>query len=325
MTATASRMGTIISPPLTGDRVLSISFSAGAGACKPKPKVLVTGAGGRTGSMVLKKMAGRPDLFDALGTARSDASAARVRASTGAECRICDVQDSKSVFGALTGVDTVVILHSATPKPANTNGGTKAGKWTEAKANAPPAFAYPAGGEPEKIDWEGSKAVIDAAAKAGVKHIVLFSSMGGTDVDHFLNKIPIASGERGNIILWKRKAEMYLVKKGIPYTIIHPGGLLPFATEPAPEGQRELMVAVDDNFGDLPAFARSIPRGDAAELVLQCAANPEVAAGRSFDVVASQPDPTGKKVWDKNLKSLLDTLRGKNTDYSKGDHSIARF
>ena len=30
----------------------------------------------------------------------------------------------------------------------------------------------------------------------------------------------------GNILLWKRKAEEYLIASGIPYTIIHPGGLI---------------------------------------------------------------------------------------------------
>jgi len=318
--AAAGAGGTIFSPPCMQERVLSIAFSPAAPAAGPRPtRVLVTGAGGRTGSMVLKKMAGRRDLFDAVGTARSEASAAAVRASTGAECRVCDVQDPESVLGALGGVETVVILHSATPKPSKQAAGVK---WTEQKAGAPPAFAYPAGAEPERIDWQGSKAVIDAAARAGVKHVVLFSSMGGTQPEHFLNQIPTAGGERGNIILWKRKAEMYLVKKGIPYTIIHPGGLLPFAAEPAPEGQRELMVAVDDDFGDLPPFARSIPRGDAAELVLQCVADPAAAAGRSFDVVASQPDPSGKRVWDRDLRALLAKLNGKNTDYAKLAHPI---
>ena len=31
-------------------------------------------------------------------------------------------------------------------------------------------------------------------------------------------------GSNGNILLWKRKAEMYLTSSGIDYTIIHPGG-----------------------------------------------------------------------------------------------------
>jgi uncharacterized protein YbjT (DUF2867 family) len=60
---------------------------------------------------------------------------------------------------------------------------------------------------------------IDAAKVAGVKQVVLVSSMGGTDPNHPLNKL----GD-GNILQWKRKAEQYLIASGIPYTIIHPGG-----------------------------------------------------------------------------------------------------
>merc|ERR1719429_969502 len=53
MAAVASARGTIVSPPCMQERVLSIAFSA----ARPT-RVLVTGAGGRTGSMVLQKMAG---------------------------------------------------------------------------------------------------------------------------------------------------------------------------------------------------------------------------------------------------------------------------
>ena len=60
------------------------------------------------------------------------------------------------------------------------------------------------------------------AVKAGVKKIVLVSSMGGTDPNNNLNKIG-----GGNILVWKRKAEEYLMQQsGIDYTIIHPGGLI---------------------------------------------------------------------------------------------------
>ena len=50
---------------------------------------------------------------------------------------------------------------------------------------------------------------------------MLISSMGGTDLSHFLNKMG-----GGNILVFKRKAEEYLVSQSqMDYTIIHPGGL----------------------------------------------------------------------------------------------------
>ena len=61
--------------------------------------------------------------------------------------------------------------------------------------------------------------------------VVLVGSMGGTQPDNMLNKLVGADG--GNILLWKRKAEQYLVASGVPYTIIHPGG------EPRERGKAE--------------------------------------------------------------------------------------
>ena len=39
------------------------------------------------------------------------------------------------------------------------------------------------------MDWVGQRNQIDAAKAAGVKHVVLISTMAGTKPDHFLNKM----------------------------------------------------------------------------------------------------------------------------------------
>ena len=66
--------------------------------------------------------------------------------------------------------------------------------------------------------------------------------MGGTQLDNFLNTMG-GGGKIGeaNILLWKRKAEMYLVASGVDYTVVHPGGLLN-----KDGGKRELLVGMDD-------------------------------------------------------------------------------
>ncbi|KAJ1490605.1 hypothetical protein T484DRAFT_1776731 [Baffinella frigidus] len=117
-----------------------------------------------------------------------------------------------------------------------------------------------------KIDWIGCKQQIDVAKELGVEHIVLVSSMGVSERknndDNMLNKIG-----NGNILVWKAKAEAYLMGVGVPYTIIHPGGL-----SNKPGGEREIVVGVNDdlldNFAELGA-SRSIPRADVAEVVAQ--------------------------------------------------------
>lgn len=73
---------------------------------------------------------------------------------------------------------------------------------------------------PEQIDWIGQKMQIDAAKSSGVKKVVIVGSMGGTQSDNFLNTI----GD-GNILVWKRRSERYLIDSGLSYFIVHPGGL----------------------------------------------------------------------------------------------------
>ena len=111
--------------------------------------------------------------------------------------------------------------------------------------------------------------------------------MGGTDVNHYLNKIGQA-----NILIWKRKAEEYLINSGIDYTIIRAGGLL---NEPG--GKRELIVGKNDGLlknppDDIPP---SIPRADLAELVVQALQNNE-AKNKAFDVISRPPSENGVDV-----------------------------
>merc|ERR1719438_202568 len=68
-------------------------------------------------------------------------------------------------------------------------------------------------------------------------------------------------GTGGNILLWKRKAEKYLIDSGLTYTIIHPGGLLDEAGS-----LRELVLGLDDS--QLGTENRSIPRADVASLLV---------------------------------------------------------
>jgi hypothetical protein len=50
-----------------------------------------------------------------------------------------------------------------------------------------PEFTFKADQMPEQIDWVNQKMQIDVAKAAGVKKVVIISSMGGTDRNNFLN------------------------------------------------------------------------------------------------------------------------------------------
>ena len=92
----------------------------------------------------------------------------------------------------------------------------------------------------------------------------------------------------GNILLWKRKAEKFLIGlcrgTSMSYTIIHPGGLID-----KPGGEREIVVGVDDKL--LMEKVRNIPREDVATVCVE-ALTREEAKNRSFDIICRSPEET---------------------------------
>lgn len=191
----------------------------------------------------------------------------------------------------------------------------------------------------------------------GVKKIVLVSSMGGTQLDNFLNTMGGGgSAGQANILLWKRKAEMYLVASGVDYTVVHPGGLLN-----KDGGKRELLVvwidrcvflmcllfnqyflitkpfahcsscvsgctrggweryAMPQGMDDelLKGDRRSVPRADVAEVVVRCLDAPE-AHNLSFDL-ASREEGEGAGPTE-DVVGLLRTLevRGRRRRWMGG-------
>lgn len=164
------------------------------------------------------------------------------------------------------------------------------------------------------VDWGGQKNLIDAAKKANKDmHVVICGSMGGTSPSHPLNNLGKVTSEDGtttggDILKWKRKAEVYLTESGLPYTIVHPGGLL---NEPGNE--RELCLGVDDK---IPGTTNnSVPREDVASVMIAALEN-ENYRGRSFDLVSM---PAGEGAVTKDFEELVASLEGKNTDYSLGE------
>ncbi|MGC9505214.1 SDR family oxidoreductase [Baaleninema sp.] len=231
-------------------------------------KVLVTGATGRTGSIVLKKLRDRSEEFEAIALARSPEKA-QDRFGTTDGFIFGDIRNPSDLDEALQGCQALVILTSAVPQPLS-----------PPQPGERPDMGFAPGGTPEEVDYRGQLNQIDAAKNAGVEHIVLVGSMGGTDENHFLNRIG-----NGNILIWKRKAEAYLIDSGIDYTIIRAGGLLD-----EPGGERQLLVGKDDALlkntpGDIKP---SIPRADVAELVVRALLEP-TARNKAFDTI-SNPD-----------------------------------
>ncbi|CDP06601.1 unnamed protein product [Coffea canephora] len=215
-----------------------------------KSTVLVTGAGGRTGQIVYKKLKERSDQYIARGLVRTQESKEKIGGAD--DVYVGDIRNFDAIVPPIQGIDALIILTSA-------------------------------------VDWIGQKNQIDAAKAAGVKHIVLVGSMGGTNPNHPLNSLG-----NGNILIWKRKAEQYLADSGIPYTIIRAGGL-----QDKEGGVRELLIGKDDEL--LQLETRTLPRADVAEVSIQ-AVQFEEAKNKAFDL-ASKPEGTAAPT--KDFKALF--------------------
>lgn len=225
--------------------------------------VVVTGAAGRTGRLVLQKLLESPS-FSGTGLVRS---IPRAKEAIGNEDVLVegDITKPETLDAAFTGKDALVILTSAIPKMQG-----------PPQEGAPPTFTFDADGMPEIVDWHGAKAQIDLAKEKGLKHVVFVGSMGGTDDNNPLNRIG-----NGNILRFKRKAENYLMEAGIDYTIINPAGLVNEL-----EGERELVVGRNDELFSI--FDRGdclIPRGDVARVVLAALGAPN-ARNKAMDLAA---------------------------------------
>lgn len=239
--------------------------------------VLVTGAAGRTGRLVLQKLAAQPDVFTAHGLVRDIKRAAEVLpADLVPNLSVGDVCDRDSLRAALKGKQALVVLTSAVPKidPNSPEG-------------QPPSFYYDHDGMPEKVDFLGGRNQIDIAKEAGVERVLFVGSMGSTEPNNPLNKLG-----NGRILFYKRKAETYLVESGLPYTVINPGGLLNDNG-----GEREIIFGRNDElFSIYDRQSCGIPREDVARVVV-AALTSDAAANKGIDCIA-RPKGDGEPTTD---------------------------
>jgi uncharacterized protein YbjT (DUF2867 family) len=261
-------------------------------------KVLITGAAGKTGSLVVQKLIGST-TFSPVALVRTKKSASKLFKLGLREDQVvvADIKEKKSLQSAFDGIHACVLCTSATPK-INFFSLIKVFILKLFGKAARPTFTFP-NGDPYDVDWLGARNQIDAAKSAGVKQFVFLSSMGGTQPENFLNTIGRRKNDEksGNILMWKRKAEQYLMSAGLPYTIIHPGGLTD-----KKGGESKVIMNFDDQL--LERKIRSIPREDVAEVCVQALAQPG-AKRRAFDIIA-EPVATPEEVTS-DWKAFFDT------------------
>lgn len=216
--------------------------------------VLVTGATGQTGRLLVASLIENGSSVRAL--LRSPDKAASL--GTGVEVFIGDVTDPASLVKAFEG--TAVIISTIGARfPIGDNG-----------------FAA--------VDWEGNRALIDAAKAAGVKQFILLSA-GSAGRDGFPYSWSISPYP------WKAKAEAYLRDSGLPYTIIAAGGL-----RDDPGGQKGIRLAPRADYE-----SGQISRGDVAEVLAACIEN---AGARGKTITVVNDESLRVEAWRATFDSL---------------------
>ena len=125
---------------------------------------------------------------------------------------------------------------------------------------------------PYKVDYEGTKNLVDVAKQQGMEHFVLVSSLCVSQFFHPLNLFWL-------ILVWKKQAEDYIRQSGLTYTIVRPGGLK------NEDNQDAIVMKPADTL-----FDGSIPRSKVAEVCVEALSTP--AARNKIVEVIAKPEAT---------------------------------
>lgn len=121
---------------------------------------------------------------------------------------------------------------------------------------------------PYKVDFEGTKNLVDAAKAKGIEHFVLVTSLCVSNFFHPLNLFWL-------ILVWKKQAEEYLQKSGLTYTIVRPGGLI------NEDNSNAIVMESADKL-----FEGRIPRTKVAQVCVEALFEPD-SRNKVVEIVAS--------------------------------------
>ncbi len=211
-------------------------------------KAFVVGATGETGRRIVNELVKRNIPVRAL--VRNLKKGQEILPSA-AELVVGDVLKPESISAAI-GDSTVLLC---------------------ATGSAPSLFD-PTG--PYKVDYEGTKNLVDLAKTKGIEHFVLVSSLG---VSQILFPLNLAWG----ILWWKKQAEEHLQKSGLVYTIVRPGGL---RNDDSPE---PIVMSSADTL-----YSGRIPRTKVAQICVEALMQSE-ARNKIVEVVTKAE--ASEKTW----------------------------
>ncbi|MBD2499287.1 SDR family oxidoreductase [Anabaena azotica] len=201
-------------------------------------KAFVAGATGETGRRIVQELIARNIPVRAL---VRDEQKARAILPPEVELVVGDVLNPASLTAALG--DSTVVLCATGAKPSFDLTG------------------------PYKVDFEGTKNLVDVAKAKGIENFVLVTSLCVSQFFHPLNLFWL-------ILVWKKQAEEYLQKSGLTYTIVRPGGL-----KNEDNSDAIVMQSADT------LFDGSIPRQKVAKVCVESLFEPS-ASNKIVEIVA---------------------------------------
>ena len=204
-------------------------------------KALVVGATGETGRRIVRVLVSKGIPVKVL---VRDEPKAREVLPNAVEFTTGDVLDQASIEYAIA--DCTVLLCATGARPS----------------------VDPTG--PYQVDYEGTKNLVNAAKANHIEHFIIVSSLCVSRFFHPLNLFWL-------ILWWKKQAEDYLVKSGLTYTIVRPGGLKSDDTD-----DRAVIMAPADTL-----FDGSIPRLKVAETCVEALTNP-AAKNKIVEIIAQE-------------------------------------
>jgi len=207
-------------------------------------KAFVAGATGETGRRIVKELVERNIPVRAM---VRDLEQARAVLPESAQLVVGDVLKPETLSEAI-GDSTVVLCA------------------TGAKPSFDPTSPY-------KVDYEGTKNLVDAAKTKGIEHFVFVSSLCTSKLFHPLNLFWL-------ILVWKKQAEEYIQKSGLVYTIVRPGGLK------NEDNTSSIVMSSADTL-----FDGSIPRTKVAQVCIEALSQP-ASRNKIVEIVAKEEAPS---------------------------------
>jgi len=206
-------------------------------------KAFVAGATGRTGRHIVEGLTAKGIEVKAL---VRDRAKAETMLPSSVQLILGDVCQPNPWQNALSDCDVVFCATGATPSLDFT--------------------------EPYRVDYEGTKNLVDAAQIHHIERLIFVSSLCVSEFFHPLNLFWL-------VLYWKKQAEKYIQASGLNYTIVRPGGLVDS------ESNDGIVIAGADTL-----FEGRIRRRQVGEIAVEALFHP-VTGSKILEVVA-QPEVT---------------------------------